>query len=193
MYAASLQEWLLTLVLPPNVNKRSFLEAAALEHLKTAHKCHKQSLKTTFSGKTLCKWYKDVQSSSGKQKIQRNIQAVREHLHGAFVDGLALLPKTVDASLCLRPSETILQYIHRLNHERIPSQYLQQQQQQQPMSSASAPQPAPAPVADSTAAVLCPLYAPGCERKRHTDFASGVASATNAVGTNEGTPELCEG
>lgn len=170
----------MTLAIPPEANKRKFLKETAADHLKRAHKCQEKSLKVKFSAKTLCAWYNDVHTSAGKQRAEREIDTVRSHLESAFVDGLALLPRTVDASLCLQRSETILQYIHRLNHDRIQSQYLQQKH-------SSAPPAAP-PVSTPLTSVLCPLYAPGCSQKRHTEFASSTASFAATIGSNEGTP-----
>lgn len=193
IYAACLREWMLTISVPADVNKREWLEAAALEQLTHAHKCHASSLKVhPVSAKTLCQWYSDTRSSGGRQRAERQICGIRGWLLNNFASGLALVPSTVDATLRLRPSESILAYIERLNHTRIRSQYLQSQIDRAAAGSALAqpqqPQTAVQQGAELRSQVLQTFYAPNSGSTRDSAFASGVVSFTTAVGSIEGTP-----
>jgi hypothetical protein len=188
IYAMTAREWLMTVDVPPTVTKRDWLEETLCSELKRAHHSHEKSLKIApFSGSTLCKWYGEQKTSAGKQRAARSIAKVRSSLQATFADGLCLLPTTVERSLLLRPSESLLDYISRINNQRIPSEHRLR-------NPSTAERKAPVAVAEPTgSASACmashvrSFYAEGSLKKRSSTFASGIASFATFVSSIDGT------
>jgi hypothetical protein len=184
-----LREWCLTLVLPNGVNKRNYLVCESQRLLKDAHGSHLRSIKCgPFSPATLCRWFDQRRLTSTRKRAQFEIECLRQRLYSNFAASLLPIPITVERSLFLQRSESLLQYIERLNTTRILSLHRQQLLLQLPLSPNSRASCAAASGnvdRDTGTSPLCPLFVDGSSAQRDPQFASGVASfAASSASTN---------
>jgi hypothetical protein len=124
----AIEELLVGMVIPKGENKKEWLTAAVPPLVRALY--DQRALPATIpSGATLLRAHSDLQTSKGRQRLEREIETMREAMRNCPTELLPAVPPlnaTLTNEFRLRSKETICKWIERVN-QRVPSLYLMKQ------------------------------------------------------------------